>query len=107
MQPADPNAVVADVGTTAPVASTESAVAEPSIWGGADQATLVDLAQHKYSGQGVRIAIVDDGLDYTHPAFGGCTAINSGGKCRVVAGKDLVDGDNKTVSVWLQRNWVR
>lgn len=31
------------------------------------------------------------GIDYTHPAFGGCTAINEpAGQCRVVAGKDLV-----------------
>lgn len=31
------------------------------------------------------------GIDYTHPAFGGCTAVNDPpGKCRVVAGKDLV-----------------
>ncbi|KAF6251443.1 hypothetical protein COO60DRAFT_1628939 [Scenedesmus sp. NREL 46B-D3] len=31
------------------------------------------------------------GIDYTHPAFGSCTAINEpAGQCRVVAGKDLV-----------------
>lgn len=99
IQSADPNAVAASVGSTAAAASTDSAVAEPTIWGGADQSTTVDLAQSKYSGQGVRIAVIDDGLDYTHPAFGSCTAINSGGKCRVVAGKDLTDGDMKTVSV--------
>jgi subtilisin family serine protease len=68
------------------------------VWGGADHATLVDLAQSSFSGEGVRVAVVDDGLDYTHHAFGSCTGINSGGECRVVAGYDFTDDDEKTVS---------
>lgn len=75
---------------------------EPAVWGGADHATLVDVAQSAYSGEGIRVAVVDDGLDYTHHAFGGCTAINSGGDCRVVAGFDFTDEDAKTVS----RRWT-
>lgn len=96
-QPTDPGAVAANVAASAAAAS-DPAFAEPTIWGGADTATLVDLAQTDYSGQGERVAVVDDGLDFTHPAFGGCTAINSGGKCRVIAGKDYTDGDSITVS---------
>lgn len=78
--------------------AADPALVGPAIWGGADHATLVDLAQTKYSGAGVRVAVIDDGLDYTHPAFGACTAINSGGDCRVIAGHDFTDGDSKTVS---------
>jgi hypothetical protein len=37
------------------------------------------------------LPVLPAGIDYTHPAFGGCTAINEpAGQCRVVAGKDLV-----------------
>jgi subtilisin family serine protease len=78
--------------------TVDPALTEPEVWGGADRVTLVDLAQSKYSGEGIRVAVVDDGLDYTHPAFGGCTAINSGGSCRVVAGYDFTENDAKPVS---------
>jgi subtilisin family serine protease len=78
--------------------AADAALTEPAVWGGADHATLVDLAQSSFSGEGVRVAVVDDGLDYTHHAFGGCTGINSGGECRVVAGYDFTDNDSKTVS---------
>uniref|UniRef100_A0A383WEE7 Peptidase S8/S53 domain-containing protein n=1 Tax=Tetradesmus obliquus TaxID=3088 RepID=A0A383WEE7_TETOB len=76
--------------------AADPALTEPEVWGGADRVTLVDLAQSAYSGEGIRVAVVDDGLDYTHPAFGSCTGINSGGACRVVAGYDFTDEDTKT-----------
>ena len=45
-------------------------------------------------GDGVKIAIVDSGIDYTHPALGGCF----GHGCKVSYGVDLVgdkyNGDN-------------
>ncbi|KAJ3328441.1 hypothetical protein HDU76_009958 [Blyttiomyces sp. JEL0837] len=42
-------------------------------------------------GTGVRLCIIDTGVDYTHPALGGC--FGPVGGCRVVFGYDLV-GDN-------------
>jgi subtilisin family serine protease len=93
-----PSPVQAAAATTAADPAVDPALTEPEVWGGADRVTLVDLAQSAYSGEGIRVAVVDDGLDYTHPAFGGCTGINSGGACRVVAGYDFTDEDSKVVS---------
>ncbi|RKP36638.1 peptidase S8/S53 domain-containing protein, partial [Dimargaris cristalligena] len=42
------------------------------------------------TGAGVKIGIIDTGLDYTHPAFGSCFKTSG---CRVAYGRDLV-GDN-------------
>lgn len=41
-------------------------------------------------GTGVRIGIVDTGVDYTHPDLGGCF----GPGCKVAGGYDLVNGDS-------------
>ena len=41
------------------------------------------------SGQGIVVSIIDTGIDYTHPALGGCF----GPGCRVVAGYDFVNSD--------------
>ncbi|KAF4455288.1 subtilisin-like serine protease pr1c [Fusarium albosuccineum] len=52
--------------------------------------TQVDkLKAEGYTGKGIRIAIVDSGVDYTHPALGGCF----GEGCLIAYGRDLV-GDN-------------
>lgn len=37
-------------------------------------------------GEGVSVAVVDSGIDYTHPALGGCRAV--GPSCRVLGGID-------------------
>jgi subtilisin family serine protease len=42
-----------------------------------------------YQGQGVKVAVIDSGIDYTHPDLGGCF----GPGCRVIGGYDLV-GDS-------------
>jgi subtilisin family serine protease len=39
-------------------------------------------------GQGVKVAVIDSGLDYTNPDLGGCSA--PGGSCRVLGGFDFV-----------------
>lgn len=78
---------------------TGSSAAQPEIIGGSDESTLVQLAQSKYLGQGIKVGVIDDGLDYTHPAFGSCTAIGKGENCRVVAGHDFTDGDDVTYDV--------
>lgn len=42
-----------------------------------------------YRGQGMTVAIIDDGVDYTHPDLGGCL----GAGCKVINGFDFVDLD--------------
>lgn len=42
-----------------------------------------------YTGKGVKLAIIDSGVDYTHPALGGCF----GEGCLVSYGYDLVGDD--------------
>lgn len=43
-----------------------------------------------YSGEGVKIAIIDTGVDYTHPDLGGCF----GQGCKVIGGYDFVNNDS-------------
>ncbi|KAF9345358.1 hypothetical protein BGX26_003242 [Mortierella sp. AD094] len=62
--------------------------------------TGVDILQNKYhlTGKGIKIGVIDSGVDYTHPAFAakgasaGCFA-RYGKSCRVKYGWDFV-GDN-------------
>ncbi|OGY53863.1 MAG: hypothetical protein A3B15_02015 [Candidatus Buchananbacteria bacterium RIFCSPLOWO2_01_FULL_45_31] len=42
------------------------------------------------TGEGVTIAIIDTGIDYTHPDLGGCFGTN----CKVAGGYDFVNNDN-------------
>ncbi len=53
--------------------------------------TGVDIAHSKlgYTGRGVRVAIMDSGVDYDHPDLGGCF----GRGCRVRTGYDFVGDD--------------
>ena len=53
--------------------------------------TGADIAQNTlgYTGEGVRVAIVDTGIDYDHPDLGGCF----GPGCRVAFGYDFVGDD--------------
>jgi minor extracellular serine protease Vpr len=59
--------------------------------------TGADIAQNELGldGHGVKVAIMDSGLDYTLPEFGSCSAI--GGTCRVAGGWDFV-GDSYDAS---------
>ncbi|HLJ72935.1 MAG TPA: S8 family serine peptidase, partial [Thermoanaerobaculia bacterium] len=41
-------------------------------------------------GAGVTVAVIDTGIDYTHPALGGCF----GPGCKVIGGYDFVNNDN-------------
>ncbi|KAF9362243.1 hypothetical protein BGX34_006544 [Mortierella sp. NVP85] len=58
----------------------------------AHQITGVDYIQETFglTGNGYKVGIVDSGIDYTHPAFGGCTGLGKGEGCRVVAGWDYI-----------------
>ncbi|KAL2202340.1 subtilisin-like protein [Sarocladium strictum] len=52
--------------------------------------TQVDkLHEAGYTGKGITIAILDTGIDYLHPALGGCF----GGECLVTKGWDFVGDD--------------
>ena len=43
-----------------------------------------------FTGEGVSIAVIDTGVDYTHPDLGGCL----GEGCKVIDGYDFVNNDN-------------
>jgi minor extracellular serine protease Vpr len=53
--------------------------------------TGADIAQNElgYTGKGVKVAVMDTGIDYDHPDLGGCF----GPGCRVVTGWDFVGDD--------------
>jgi len=57
---------------------------------GADQVwTMLDPDGQPVTGQGMRVAILDTGIDYTHPDLGGCF----GAGCKVADGYDFVNDD--------------
>ncbi|KAI8872368.1 subtilisin-like protein [Ramicandelaber brevisporus] len=53
-------------------------------------------ARRKFNltGRGVKVGVVDSGIDIHHPAFGSCTSIGQPAHtCRVVSGYDFVDNN--------------
>lgn len=50
-----------------------------------------DMVERRYhvTGEGVTVCVLDTGVDYTHPALGGCFGEN----CRVVGGHDFMNID--------------
>ncbi len=47
------------------------------------------------NGQGVSVAVLDTGVDYTRSAFGSCTALGVPAGCRVVAAKEIAPEDGQ------------
>ena len=57
---------------------------------GADQVwQMLDRNGEAVTGQGIRLAVIDTGIDYTHPDLGGCF----GPGCKVAGGYDLYNSD--------------
>jgi subtilisin family serine protease len=79
----DVSALYPDLPVQALLGDSVPLVGAPGVWG------LVDGAGQPLTGQGIRVAVLDTGLDYTHPALGGCL----GPGCRVLGGYDFVQGD--------------
>ena len=49
-----------------------------------------DRSQRDITGHGITVAVIDTGVDFTHPDLGGCF----GAGCKVSSGYDFVDGDD-------------
>ncbi|KAF2796259.1 peptidase [Melanomma pulvis-pyrius CBS 109.77] len=76
---------------TAPSANQKRSISDSfstHVMGGVDK-----LHDEGFTGEGLFVGVVDTGIDYNHPALGGCF----GPGCKVVAGTDLV-GDAYTGS---------
>ena len=57
---------------------------------------LVDSQGNPITGRGIRVGIIDTGVDYSHPDLGGCSSqqFTSGTCAKVAGGYDWVDDDN-------------
>lgn len=53
------------------------------------QDLVQDIGYQNANGEGVRVAVLDTGIDYTHPDLGGCF----GEGCKVAGGYDFVNED--------------
>ncbi len=73
------------------VALTKSVpqVKAPAAW------LALDKNGKNITGTGVRIAVLDTGVDFSHPALGGCF----GAHCKVVSGYNTVDNNNDITDV--------
>lgn len=69
-------------------------VSVPLIGAAAVQALSVNNAL--IQGSGETVCVIDTGIDYSHPALGGCTTTDflNGDCAKVVAGYDIADADN-------------
>ncbi len=56
----------------------------PQLW------SMRDGQSRSITGQGVTVAVLDTGIDYTHPDLGGCI----GAGCKVAGGHNFVEGED-------------
>ncbi|MFN6970586.1 MAG: S8 family peptidase, partial [Rheinheimera sp.] len=59
-------------------------VQAPSVW------QQKDHQDRSITGDGVRIAVLDTGIDDTHPALGGCIGV----KCKIILGRNTIEGNH-------------
>ena len=62
---------------------------QPELVNGVPAIGATALHSAGFRGAGMRIGIIDDGIDYTHPDLGGCL----GAGCKVIAGYDFIELD--------------
>ncbi len=58
-------------------------IGAPQVW------AMTDSSGQPVTGHGMQVAVIDTGIDYTHPDLGGCL----GPGCKVVGGWDFVNED--------------
>ncbi len=58
----------------------------PQVWSGT-------VANTPLTGMGIKIAIIDTGVDYTHPDLGGCLGLKNNIPCKVAGGWDFINND--------------
>lgn len=69
----------------ASLSSSVTSVGAPAVW------NLVDSQRRQVRGTGIKIGIIDTGIDYRHPDLGGCAAFV--GCSKVAGGYDFVNRD--------------
>jgi len=80
--------------------SGESSITdEPSINSNLNVATASVNANYSWNvlnitGSGVKVALIDTGIDYTHPDLGGCFGYGTNTNCKVFDGYDFYNNDN-------------
>ncbi len=82
-QRAEVEAVYLDEELQVTLAESVPLVGAPSVW------QMTDAAGNPVTGQGITVAIIDTGIDYTHPDLGGCFGMG----CKVIGGYDFVNDD--------------
>lgn len=70
-----------------------------SVW------SMTDSLGNNITGKGVKIAIVDTGIDYTHPDLGGCTAEQIEGGSIAIDGIDYSFGSDHPYSNGMNETW--
>jgi subtilisin family serine protease len=79
-------AVYPDTRIKAFLAESVGITKAPQLW------AMRDSQAREVTGQGVTVAVLDTGIDYTHPDLGGC--IGTG--CKVAGGHNFVEGEDAT-----------
>lgn len=58
---------------------------------------LKDNENRNITGEGIKIAIIDTGVDYTHKDLGGCFGDSTTTKCKVIGGYDVINNDSDPI----------
>jgi subtilisin family serine protease len=77
-------AVYPDNKVSALLAESVPVTEAPSLW------AMQDAQGRSVTGRGVTVAILDTGIDYTHPDLGGCI----GAGCKVAGGYNFIEGED-------------